>query len=327
MSVDSPLISNDEPVLVLSDFSQLRQTKIKDIVRFHHQDYDLNHQQDSEDKPKKGFELFASSLKPQIKHTTLEGCAFKNIMLHFESLTQPYQPGLRFVAFVYDECLNVSDNCLMLLDTETERIAIRQLVTQREHLKKFVYFDQFDLQKFKVCRTSEVSKPVKGIRSVNYQVFNFYVQKLGLIEVQEYQLQYDEKKADGHRLQLFGWKNFYLSQGLMERANWEDVVNFRVFSYRSKHSQRISGSQIVLEERKDNEMKDLSECDGNRKRRIINLVEDTRPPECFYLSQKLSAEEKEECLQLLKDLKDSVAMTSADQALFEAGEIPKRVRI
>lgn len=45
---------------------------------------------------------------------------------------------------------------------------------------------------FKICRTSEITElknnKKKNYHSINYQVYIFYIQKLGLIEVQEYQI-------------------------------------------------------------------------------------------------------------------------------------------
>lgn len=70
-------------------------------------------------------------------------------------------------------------------------------------MKKYIYFDSFDVTMFKICRTSnckEISKKKDDKKKnmfINYQVYNFFIQKLGLIEVQEYQYQYTlvEKKT------------------------------------------------------------------------------------------------------------------------------------
>lgn len=117
---------------------------------------------------------------------------------------------------------------------------------------------------------------------MNYQVFNFFILRVGMVEVQEVQFRFSEggDSARTPDARLVGWKNLYFSKEMIDTQCFDDVLGLEAFSY--TRAQKTQQSEGERREGQDLRLRKLPQGAAVAKRRKSNsssMTEDLKDSE------------------------------------------------
>lgn len=150
-------------------------------------------------------------------------------------------------------------NKLLIYDIDSQCFTKQVSINPNIPNMRYLYIDDQGTCCFQICRSAEMvpyppSKQQKIIQEQKFQVFSFYIETMGRIQIQEYLVKQlakvDPLTGSNYLVQLVGQKQILMSNKCIKNTTWNFLKkSFIIPFFDEEHVQQ--GCQCILQHDKD----------------------------------------------------------------------------